>query len=172
MGFRGSRVQIPPSRFAPRVSGGKSFRRSFANAARCARGFWSNPAVASSIPLERPFWAGPLTQFEGKDAPVLRSRCDVSVARRCSRCGMSKPSRDHQARSCAAKRGLLLVGGDAIASSAGLSGCSLPARLHGSRSNWLDVDRERRHSVGPCRTDGAWRKWGHIREQGRGLLAR
>src|SRR5688572_26522528 len=43
MGFRGSRVQIPPSRFCPRTCGGKSFRRSFANAARFTRAFWSNP---------------------------------------------------------------------------------------------------------------------------------
>src|SRR5450759_3831541 len=35
MGFRGSRVQIPPSRFCPCKCGGKSFRRAFANAARC-----------------------------------------------------------------------------------------------------------------------------------------
>ena len=39
MGFRGSRVQIPPSRLAPAKSGGESFRRDFANAARFARGF-------------------------------------------------------------------------------------------------------------------------------------
>jgi hypothetical protein len=39
MGFRGSRVQIPPSRFCPRLGGAKSFRRAFANAARFARGF-------------------------------------------------------------------------------------------------------------------------------------
>jgi hypothetical protein len=49
MGFRGSRVQIPPSRFCPRNCGGKSFRRAFANAARCARGFWSNPIRAHPV---------------------------------------------------------------------------------------------------------------------------
>src|SRR2546430_16124756 len=45
MGFRGSRVQIPPSRFALRAErGGDSVRRDFANAARSTRGFLSNPA--------------------------------------------------------------------------------------------------------------------------------
>src|SRR2546423_11677641 len=48
MGFRGSRVQIPPSRFASRARrGGKSLRRVFANAARFVRVFWSNPALSA-----------------------------------------------------------------------------------------------------------------------------
>jgi len=38
MGFRGSRVQIPPSRLAPAEAGALWLRRALAAAARCARG--------------------------------------------------------------------------------------------------------------------------------------